>query len=291
MSAVLPTLPRNVGSTAVLAWWPVILGLLAMYVPMYFGLAYGIWNDEAYEHGPIVAVVTAWLIWDRRQQLAALRDESAPAAGAAALAAGLLLYVVGRSQSLPLFSVTSQIPVFAGLILIFYGWQGLRVLWFALLFLGFMIPLPGFVLYAITGALKEHVSALAETVLHYARYPIARSGVVIQVGQYQMLVADACSGLNSMYSLSAMGLLYLYVMRHANLWRNVILLAAVIPVAFLANVLRVVILILVTFHLGDAAGQGFLHGLAGMVLFVLALGLLFVIDAALGLWFRRRETR
>jgi exosortase B len=208
-----------------------------------------------------------------------------------ALLAGLLLYVVGRSQALPLFEVTSQIPVLAGVLLLFYGWRGIRQLWFVLLFLCFMIPLPGFILYAITGSLKEYVSALAEGILHYAGYPIARSGVVIQVGQYQMLVADACSGLNSMYSLSAMGLLYLYLMRHASLWRNAILLAAVIPVAFIANVLRVIILILVTFHMGDAAGQGFLHGAAGMVLFVLALGLLFVLDAGVGLLFRRKEKK
>jgi exosortase B len=287
MSAVLPTSSRA-SAAASLAYWPVVVGLLVMYVPMYISLAYGIWNDEAYEHGPIVAVVTAWLVWDRRRQMAALTKEPAPVAGAAALAAGLLLYVIGRSQSLPLFEVSSQIPLLAGLILLFYGWRGIRVLWFALLFLGFMIPLPGFVLYAVTGALKQQVSALAETVLHYAGYPIARSGVVIQIGQYQMLVADACSGLNSMYSLSAMGLLYLYVMQRASVWRNAILLAAVIPAAFLANVLRVIILILVTFHLGDAAGQGFLHGLAGMVLFLLALGLLFVIDAIAGFWQRRK---
>jgi len=291
MSAVLPAPGRASGTAAILAWWPVAAGLLAMYVPMYIGLAYGIWNEEAYEHGPIVALVSAWLVLDRRNQLAALHKAPAPAAGTAVLACGLLLYVVGRSQSLPLFEVTSQIPVFTGLVLLFYGWRGMRVLWFALAFLVFMIPLPGFVLYAITGALKEHVSALAETILHYAGYPIARSGVVIQIGQYQMLVADACSGLNSMYSLSAMGLLYLYLVRHASAWRNALLLAAVIPVAFSANVLRVIVLILVTYHLGDAAGQGFLHGAAGMLLFVMALGLLFTIDAGLGLLIRRGGPR
>lgn len=288
MNAVLPTARLRADMPALAVWVPVALGLLAMYVPTYIGLAYGLWNDEAYEHGPIVAVVVAWLMWDRRAQVAALPKEPAPVAGACALAAGLLLYVVGRSQSLPLFEVTSQLPVLAGLILLFRGWACIRVLWFALAFLCFMIPLPGFILYAITGALKEQVSALAEMLLHYAGYPIARSGVVIQIGQYQMLVADACSGLNSMYSLSAMGLLYLYLMRHASLWRNAILLAAVIPVAFLANVLRVMILILVTFHFGDAAGQGFVHGAAGMMLFVLALVLLFFIDAGVGLLDRRR---
>lgn len=291
MNAVLPSARWRADAPGLAIWVPVALGLLAMYVPTYIGLAYGLWNDEAYEHGPIVAVVVGWLMWDRRKQVAALEKKPAPVAGACLLAFGLLLYVVGRSQSLPLFEVTSQLPVLAGLILLFYGWACIRVLWFALAFLCFMIPLPGFILYAITGALKEQVSALAEMLLHYAGYPIARSGVVIQIGQYQMLVADACSGLNSMYSLSAMGLLYLYLMRHASLWRNAILLAAVIPVAFLANVLRVMILILVTFHFGDAAGQGFIHGAAGMMLFVLALVLLFFIDAGIGLIDRRRRTK
>ncbi|HEY4373059.1 MAG TPA: exosortase B [Burkholderiales bacterium] len=287
MSAVLSTAPAERRLPALAAWVPVALGLLAMYVPTFVSLAYGIWNDEAYEHGPIVLAVVAWLVWDRRKALAALPLQSARAAGIAALAAGLLLYVVGRSQSLPLFEVASEVPVCAGVLLLFYGWAGVRAMWFPLFFLCFMIPLPGFVLYAITGALKQQVSALAEIVLHYANYPIARSGVIIQIGQYQLLVADACSGLNSMYSLSAMGLLYLYLVRHAGLWRNVLLLAAVVPVAFFANVLRVIILILITYHFGDEAGQGFIHGAAGIVLFVLALLMLFGIDAALSLFARR----
>jgi len=278
------------GRSAIAAWWPIAAGLLAMYIPMYVELAYGIWNEEAYQHGPIVAVVTIWLFLDQRRRLALLHRQPDPLSGSACLAAGLLLYVVGRSQSLPLFEVSSQIPILAGLILLFLGRPGLRLYWFPLLFLLFMIPLPGFVLYAITGALKQYVSQLAEILLHAANYPIARSGVVIQIAQYQMLVADACSGLNSMYSLSAMGLLYLYLMKHSGIWRNALLLAAIIPVAFVANVLRVIILILITYHFGDEAGQGFLHGAAGMVLFVLALMLLFGIDFMFGA-FLRRESR
>ncbi|MCZ7562780.1 MAG: exosortase [Burkholderiales bacterium] len=157
-------------------------------------------------------------------------------------------------------------------------------MWFPLLFLVFMVPLPGVIVDAITGPLKQNVSLIAENLLYWTGYPVARTGVVLSVGPYQLLVADACSGLNSMYSLSALGGLYLYLMQYQSRWRNAILLGAILPIAFAANVIRVMILVLVTYHFGDAAGQGFLHGFAGMILFVIALVLLFVLDAVLGLF-------
>jgi exosortase B len=168
-------------------------------------------------------------------------------------------------------------------LLIKRGTVALRAMWFALFFVIFMIPLPGFFVDALTNPLKRHVSEIAEHLLYAIGYPIARSGVTLTIGPYQLLVADACSGLHSLYSLSALGLLYLHLMRHTSFIRNAILAACILPIAFGANIVRVMFLVLVTFHLGDEAGQGFLHGFAGMVLFVAALLLLFVIDGALGL--------
>jgi exosortase/archaeosortase family protein len=97
--------------------------------------------------------------------------------------------------------------------------------------------------------------------------------------------------LNSIYSLSALGLLYLYLMRYRNWLRVGVLLASIVPVAFLANIVRVLILVLVTFHMGDEAGQGFLHGFAGIVLFIVALGLFFGLDKLLELLSPFREPR
>jgi len=163
-----------------------------------------------------------------------------------------------------------------------------RALWFALFFLLFMIPLPGFVVDAATGPLKQYISIIAEQVLYTVGYPIARSGVTLTVGQYQLLVADACSGLHSMFSLSAMGLLYLYLMQRTSPARNLIIMAAILPIAFAANIVRVMVLILVTYHLGDEAGQGFLHGFAGIMLFIIGLLFLFVMDWVLGFIFPDR---
>ncbi len=284
-SATLPSHDQNM-SALLRLWWPVLIGLLVLYVPTYWDLSNGIWNSEEQAHGPIVLMVALYLLWTQRGVLApgamANGDASRPVLGWFVLVFGLLLYAVGRSQEILLFEVGSQIPVLIGALLITLGMRPVRALWFAFFFLLFMVPLPGFVVDAATGPLKQHVSEIAEQVLYFLGYPVARSGVTLTVGPYQLLVADACSGLHSMFSLSAMGLLYLYLMQHGSWLRNGLLIASILPIAFVANIVRVMILVLVTYHLGDEAGQGFLHGFAGILLFVVALLFLFALDGALG---------
>jgi len=274
-------------------WWPIILGLLVLYVPTYWTLANGLWNEEEYAHGPIVLVVSLFLIWQKREVFMESATGIRPgglevALGWTLLVVGLLAYALGRSQSIVIFEVGSQIPVILGALLITLGARSARALWFALFFLLFIIPLPGFIVDAATGPLKQNISVIAEQVLYAAGYPIARSGVTLTIGQYQLLVADACSGLHSMFSLSAMGLLYLYLMQHTSTARNLIIMATILPIAFVANIVRVMVLVLVTYHMGDEAGQGFLHGFAGIMLFVIGLLFLFVLDWVLGFIFPDR---
>lgn len=263
-------------------WIPVALGLLALYVPTFVDLAHGPWNNEEQMHGPIVLAVVLWIIWQRREALRSVSDRPRVGSGAALLIFGLLLYVIGRSQDILLFEVGSLIPVLAGVLLIMNGAAALRQLAFALFFILFMLPLPAVIVDALTGPLKHNVSAIAESMLYAAGYPIARNGVVLSIGPYQLLVADACSGLHSLISMSAMGLLYLYLVGHKSIWRNAILAISLVPIAITANVIRVIVLVLVTYHFGDAAGQGFIHGFSGVFLFVVGLLLVFAIDGLIG---------
>src|SRR3990170_4907749 len=151
-----------------LRWLPVALGLAVMYVPTYIDLAQGLWQLEAYTHGPIILALAAWLVWRRRAALAG--EGGAPLAGSLVLALGLALYIVGRSQSVALFEVGSHVPVFAGTVLLLGGWQALRRLWFALFFLVFLVPLPGFVIVAMTGPLKSLVAQVVESMLYALGY-------------------------------------------------------------------------------------------------------------------------
>ncbi|XZG69467.1 exosortase B [Chitinibacteraceae bacterium HSL-7] len=261
---------------------PVLAGLAALAVPTIYTLAAGIWETPEQGHGPMILAVVLWLFWSKRD--AYLAVEKKPALVAAFLVAvpALLAYVLGRSQDILLLEIGAFIPLVIAVLLLDRGWKGVAVYWFVLLFMFFLIPLPGAVIDALTSTLKAQVSHIAEVVLYAAGYPVARSGVLLTVGQYQLLVADACSGMNSMFSLLAVGSLYVYLTRHTNKLRNALLILAIVPMAFFANVIRVMVLILVTYHYGDAAGQGFIHDFAGVVLFSVALVGMFLLDRMLG---------
>ena len=272
--------------------WPwVLAGLAAMYLPVFWWAGQTIWQSDDHAHGAIVLVVLVWLFWQLRGPLAELPDEPARGAGVAVFGAGLLMYLLGRMLEFSIFVFGSEILVLAGGLLLLKGPVALRLAWFPVFYAVFMIPLPGVLVDAMTGPLKQWISGLVELILYPLGYPIARNGVVITIGQYQMLVADACSGLHSMFSLTALGTLFMYITARKSRLHNALMLASILPIAFVANVIRVIILVLVTYHFGDEAGQGFLHGAAGMVLMLVALVIIMAFDALLAFAARRLAAR
>jgi exosortase B len=279
MSAVFNT--RFWRGSVAFDWLPVVAGLLILYIPTFYDLARTIWQEDDFAHGPIILAIIVWLIWDKRQILLAASRHTAPVSGLLLLIFGLLLYVLGRAHGIRIFEVGSLAPILVGVLLAMRGWPALRAYWFMIIFIVYLVPLPGFFVDAMTLPLKQNISEIADKILYAAGYPIALDGVMLIVGQYYLLVADACSGLNSMFSLTALGLLYLYLMRHKSWVHNVLILASLLPIAFFANIVRVIILVLVTYHFGDAAGQGFVHGFSGLVLFMIALITIIIFDAIL----------
>lgn len=272
--------PRIQSLTPLSVGWPVLAGLLTLYAPTYFDLATVEWKRPEYAHGLIVVLVAVGLFWRNRM---ALMEASRPRglAGGLLLGFGLLMYVLGRSQDILLLEVGSQIPVLGGLLLLFKGPQVLRVLWFPLAFLVFMLPLPSFIVDGLTGPLKHAIAVLVEHGLYELGYPIARNGVVLDIGPYQLFIADACSGLNSMFALTALGTLFIYCRGRTSTLHNAILLGSILPIAFIANTVRVIGLVLITYYWGDAAGQGYLHDAAGFTEFVIALFAFFALDGLL----------
>jgi exosortase B len=269
-----------------LPWLIALAGLLAMVGPVWWSAANGIWQTDDNGHGPIILAVLLYLFWTKWHDIVSAPEQPAPLLGWALFALGFVMYVFGRAFNIASVEFASQLPVVAAVLLLIRGRAALRVAWFPVLYLVFMIPLPGSLVDAITGPLKNWISDIVETLLYAVGYPIWRTGVVLSIGQYQLLVADACSGLHSMFSLTALGTLFMYMMGRKSRLHNAIMLASILPIAFIANIVRVIVLVLVTYHLGDEAGQGFLHGTAGIVLMVVALGILFALDALLRLALR-----
>lgn len=262
-------------------WLLALAGFAAMYLPTYWSASQGLWRSDDFGHGPIILVVAVWLLWQARERLRAAPMQPAPWLGWPLFGVGLALYTFGRTFDISSVEFASQLFVLAGGLLLLRGPNALRRLWFPVLYFVFMVPLPASLVDTVTAPLKEWISVIVVDSLYAIGYPIARAGVIISIGPYQLLVADACSGLNSMFSLSALGALFMFLMKRKSRLHNAIMLASILPIAFVANIIRVVMLVLVTYHLGDEAGQGFLHGLAGMVLMLAALGIFFLLDAVL----------
>jgi exosortase B len=273
-------------------WWPVFLGLAILLGPTFYDLFTGPWIGEEQGHGPIIFGLALWLIYRRWPEVvAATTPPRTSWTGWPILVIGLAAHVLGRSQKILMLEILSIIFVMAAVLLVKRGWRALAVLWFPFFFMIFMVPLPSEFVAAVTMPMKMAVSWATEHVLFAFGYPISRSGVILQIGQYQLLVADACAGLQTLLTLEALGLFYLNLMRHPSAFRNIGLAMFIIPISFSANVIRVVVLTLITYYFGDAAGQGFLHGFAGMVLFVTALVLILSVDNTLQWYIRRREQR
>jgi exosortase len=260
--------------------YAILLALLAAYVPVYRELAASLWHEEAYAHGPLILLAILALTVAHRAELSRLAPTRRPLAGGLVLLAGLVMLWLGVVRTFPAWMAASHIPVFAGIVMMLWGKRGLRTLWFPLLYLVFLIPLPAIFIEVMTWQMKEWIALTSVGLLDALGYSVARSGMIILVGQYQMLIANACSGLHSMLSLSALGMLYAYLAARHDRLRAMLLLGSVLPIALAANVVRTLVLLLVTFHAGDAAGR-YWHELMGTIIFVVALAMLLVLDRTL----------
>ena len=260
--------------------WLLLVGLLLVLVPTLVSVARQTWSTEAGAHGPIVLATGLWLLsYDRPGATKELRRARlrwlAPALFACTA------YIFGRAYDF--ISVEALgcyiLALIAAYLMI--GGAAMRRSLFPYFYLAFVIPPPGWVIDRLTAPLQAFISWSAVTLLQALDYPVARQGVALTIAQYQLLVEDACAGMNSLTGLTAVSLFYIYVMHRAS-WRYALLLVMmIIPIAIFVNLLRVLALILITYYYGDAAAQGFLHVTTGLVLFSLAIASIFALDAVL----------
>ncbi len=260
---------------------PIILAAIPLLVPIYIKLAERPWKTDNEGHGPFLVVATLWLIYRQFDAVRMAEKRPAPAIGWGVLLVGLFALFVGRTQGLLTVEAGSQLPIACGLILILSGPAVLRALSFPLFFMIFTFPIPGWVFDAITVPLKGRIADYVVELLYTFGYPVAQNGVIITVGAYQLLVKDACSGINSLFSLSAVSLFYIHLAKHTSPLRNGLLIASILPVSFLANLLRVLLLVTMTYYFGDGVTSGFFHDLSAAVLFTAALLSIFLVDSVL----------
>jgi exosortase B len=274
----------NLYSSRRMIWpWVAVVATLVAYAPTFIQLAQGPWQTEQEGHGPLILAASLWLVWSSRDKMRNAEIRPAPVVGWASLLVGLAMLFLARTQDLISVEVFSELPVITGCVLLLAGWKVLRVLAFPIGFLIFTIPAPGWMVDGATVPLKVFISDLVTKVLYAAGYPVAQNGVVIMIGPYQLLMKDACAGMNSIFALSAIGMFYVYAFRWESKLRSLALLATIIPITIVANFVRVMALVLIAYYGGVGLIDGPLHDLTGIALFIIALVLVFICDGTLGL--------
>jgi len=257
-----------------------LVGLL--YAPILLRLVRQWWSDPNFSHGFFVPAFAAFVVWQDRSRLAAIRP--APSSwGLALILLALCTLILGVFGAELFLSRVSLLMLAIGMVLFFLGWEFLRAVLFPLLFLVLMVPIPAIVFSQITFPLQILASKLSATVLPFFGVPVYREGNVINLPAMPLEVAEACSGIRSLLSLTTLAIMYGYLLEKRVSIRVALALASV-PIAVAANGLRIVGTGLLVQYWDPEKAEGFFHAFSGWLIFVVSLLMLFAVHRALKLF-------
>ena len=259
----------------------IMLGLLlgGLYHSIFAEMVMDWYNDPDYSHGFLVPLISGYFVYQRREDLKkTLVSPYTP--GLLVIIMGVLLLIIGYKGT-ELFTMRlSFIIIVAGIILYFWGKEAFKILLLPICYLVLMIPLPEIIYNAIAFPLKLFVAKYSVLFLQVINITVYREGNIIMFPNIVLEVADACSGIRSLMSLVALSVAISFFVKASNLKKTVIVLSAV-PIAVFTNSLRVIITGILAKYWGVAAAEGFFHEVAGMLVFGLAMLMLFIVGIIL----------
>lgn len=257
----------------------VLIGLSLLLAPVFVDLALDSWSTDQGSQGPILLATGLWLFvreWPGEPPVPGRMTITL-----ALLIPALLAYLFGRTTGISWMAWSGAYVAALALLHDRVSAYGMRRLWFPIAYLALLVPPPGLVTGTVINALNAFLSKAAIDLMWAMGFDAAQDGALLYVEQYTLHMVEACAGLGSLLSLFALSMLYIYL-RHRTDWRYAALLGLVVlPIAVLANLGRVVLLMVTTVWFGDAIAQGVFHPLAGLIMFTISLMLLVGIDALL----------
>ncbi len=259
-----------------------VLLLLGAFLLLYWNVFVWLFDDwelkGEYSHGMAIIPIAVYMAWERRRKLASL--PLAPSASGLVLIFGsLLLLAAGTLGAETFLTRTSIIGTVAGTIVFVYGWRHLRELAFPVAFLLLMIPIPAIIFNRVTIPLQLLASRAGELTLDALRIPVLREGNLIVLADVTLHVAEACSGIRSLMTLFTIGVIYGYFCE-PRLWARLLLAVATVPIAIVANGLRVSGTGVAAHFYGPKAADGFFHTFSGLLVFVAATAMLVLLHRA-----------
>ena len=270
-----------------------ILLFIGLYLQVIIGLVGDWWVDSNYSHGFLVPLVSAYLVWKKKDKLKSLERKKSYF-GFLILLLGLGIYIVGTAGAEYFSARFSLVIVLFGLVYYLNGKEWAKELLFPIAFLTFMVPIPNVIYYAIAFPMQLLSSKLTQYVLHFIGFPSIRQGNIILLPNYSMEVAEACSGLRSLVSLLALGAFFAYITfpkdtnsDKSNL-KRLILFLSVFPIAIGANIFRILITAIGAYVISPKLAEDFLHKLSGLIVFLISVFSLFIVSQIIKFFSRKK---
>ncbi len=252
---------------------------LFAYVPTFCWMWDRWWaHDSYYSHGILIPFVTGFLIWQKKDELKALRKERS-AWGLPLIVLGMVVHIFSSLFRIYFTSGFSTLAVLIGMILYFYGVRILKKILFPILFLVFMLPMPLVIITTVSFKMKIFAAQIATSMLNHLGILAIRDGSLIKMQHAHVMVEDVCSGLRSLISLTALGSIFAYLMS-TNMFKRILLFLSTIPIAIITNVCRILFLSLVSEIWGVEFAEA-VHNFSGFMVFGIAFLLLFAMGRLL----------
>lgn len=264
----LPWIPLTaIGALLVALYWDVVPSMVEVWM-----------TDDAYSHGVLIPPLAAYIAWIQKDEILAVPARS-NSVGLAITAASCLVLLVGKIGAEFFLTRVSVVGILAGMIVTFWGFARLWKLAFSLILLATMVPLPQIVYNKLAAPLQMFSSIVASNTLQAVGIPVFRDGNIMNLAEISLGVAEACSGLRSMSSLTVLGLVIGYFVCRTTLARTLVVVLA-IPTAIFMNVVRIVVTALMA-RQDPALAEGFFHSFSGWIVFLCGFGLLYGIATGL----------
>ncbi len=246
---------------------------LSLYIPLFFRLYRSSWLESDYTHAYFIFPIFLWLVWRKRLAIKDILKELKPnkkLSGFFALLFGVFMFTFGWRQDYVFITTLSLVPVLYGLVSFLYGQMVAKTLYFPIFYLILLAPLPTGIVDNLTLPLRFGVSIATDKILRLFSFPISREGLLLSLGNNELFMGQPCSGFRSIITMFSLALVYVYIIK-GGLSKKIILVTSIIPVSIFGNLMRVIILCLITYYFGEEAGQGFFHNFSGILIFIITI--------------------
>lgn len=258
-------------------WGLPSLTILAWVVAFRTGIQFSarwIWDRPEYSHGLLIPFISAFLVWQRWPKVVAVPFEGS-VLGVAIVVAAVLLDLMGRFASAFIIQQFAALLAFYGICLAWLGRRAFMALWMPLMILMFMIPMPDFLYKNLSSQLQLISSSIGVWFIRLFGVSVYLEGNVIDLGVYQLQVAEACDGLRYLFPLMTLGFIVAYFFKGA-FWKRALVFASSVPITILMNSLRIGTIGVMVEHWGITMAEGFLHEFQGWAVFMVSLGFMFL---------------